>query len=502
MKKISKLKLNNVYESTRKDLRLSSIRVVGLVLGFGLQITFTKVIGIKEYGLYILFSTWTTFLSLLLILGYDKFIIKQLSFYYIQKQNGKLKSTLNKLLLYVSINSLIFLVIVYFLPHEFLIDSLFPKELLRSSWIIIALGAVVVTLFDLLGKVLSAVQKVELNYIRSEILYKCILFVIVLALFFFLREAIGLNIIILGVVIAQIVTLFLLFAFIDRKKFEQYTALKAEKVTIGKENYIFFFTSLNYYIIAQVDKLVIGKYESLETLGVYGLIVTLINIVSFSTIIYQRFLPKISNYILTDNIVGLEQDFKTVSKNSLIIALPFIMFLLVFTDDILLFFGERFTAGTPILRILIWGQLTNFLTGPNGNILVNGRHAKIDFANSVVIVVLTIVLIFFGYKYYGVMGVAAATSFGVMLINIVKVVEVRIFYKIFPYELDNVIMIICAFIAFYSISLLNVNFDNLLFKLSVNFLLGLSITSIPIASLYYLKVGGKYKLKGKELIKK
>ncbi|WP_242918069.1 lipopolysaccharide biosynthesis protein [Pontibacter liquoris] len=487
--------------SMKKDLRLSSIKVIGLILGFGLQLIFTKVIGMKEYGLYVLFASWTSFLSLILIMGYDKFIIKQLSFYYIQKQSGKFKTTLNKLLFYVTINSALFLLVAFLIPQHVLVNSFLPKELLRSSWLIIAGGTVVFTLFDLLGKVLSAVQKVGLSYMRSEIMYKCIWFIVVLGLFFFLRQSIGINIIIVGVIVAQVLTLLILLIFVDREKIQQFIALKKEDIVIGKENYVFFFTSLNYYIIAQVDKLVIGKYESLEMLGVYGLVVTLISIVSFSTIVYQRFLPKISSYIITDKIAELEQDFKTVSKNSLLIALPFIMFLIIFTDDVLLFFGERFTAGTPILRILIWGQLTNFLTGPNGNILVNGRHSKIDFINSIVIVLLTGAMIFFGYKYFGVLGIAAATSIGVMLINLVKVIEVRFFYKIFPYEWDNLFLIMLTFLAFYSVSRLHIGFDNLLLRLAANFALGLMTASVAIISFYYLKAGTRQRLKVGEVVK-
>ena len=73
----------------KKDLRLSSIKVFGLLLGFGLQVFFTKVIGPKEYGLYVLFTTWTNFLSLILILGFDRVIIKQLGYFYIQKKKGE-----------------------------------------------------------------------------------------------------------------------------------------------------------------------------------------------------------------------------------------------------------------------------------------------------------------------------------------------------------------------------------------------------------------------------
>ena len=487
-----KLKLTNLLKKfvsidLKKDLVLSFIKVLGLIVGFGLQVFFTKFIGVKEYGLYVLFTTWTNFLSLVLILGYDRIIIKQLGYFFIQKEKGKFRTILDKLIFFVLLNSLIFLVISFCIPQQFLTGSFFSKDLLRSSWILIAIGTVSFTLFDLHGKVLSATQKVSLSIFRSEVVYKFILFITVILLFFYFRHFVDLNLIVIGVIFSHVLTLFIFVFILDRKKMKQYVSFKKEKISLGKENYVFFFTGLNYYVISQVDKIYLGKVESLETLGVYGLVVTLISISSFSTIVYQRFLPKISNYFQTNNITGLEEEFKVVCRNSIIIALPFIMFLLVYTDDILLFFGEKYTSGTIILRVLIWGQMTNFLTGPCGNLLIHGKHAKADFVNSIVVVVFTIILVILGYKYFGVIGVAAATSFGMMLINIVKMIEVKVFYKIFPYEIKNIIMTLVVFCSFYFIKVININVQNLIGRLFANFSLSLLTAVFAISVLYFLQ---------------
>lgn len=478
----------------KKDLWLSSIKVIGLVLGFALQVFFTKVIGIKEYGLYVLFTTWSNFLSLILILGFDRVIIKQLGYFYIQKERGKFRTMLDKLLRFILLNSAIFLLIAFFIPQQYLTGSFFSKDLLRSSWLLIAAGTVTFTLFDLLGKVLSAAQRVQLTTLRSEVIYKAIVFIAVTLLFFYFRDFSGINIIVIGVIVAHLLTLLVFLFVVDRKKVNQYFTIRKENVSLGRENYVFFFTGINYYVIQQIDKLYLGKVESLETLGVYGLVTTLIGIMSFSTIVYQRFLPKISNYFRTNNIAGLEEDFKTVCRNSLMIALPFMMFILVFTDDILRFFGEQYVSGTIILRVLIWGQMTNFLTGPCGNLLIHGRYSKIDFINSVIVVILTAALIIVGYNYYGVIGVAAAASFGMLLINIVKVIEVKIFYKIFPYEVKNVVITLIVFLSFYFIKMININIPGLMARLFTNFSLSFLTALVAIVILYSLQ-GKRYKYK-------
>lgn len=163
------------------------------------------------------------------------------------------------------------------------------------------------------------------------------------------------------------------------------------------------------------------------------------------------------------------------------------MFLLVFTNDILLFFGEKFTAGTPILRVLIWGQMAHFFTGPNSHLLINGRYAKMVLANSAIIGVLTIVLNIVCYKYYGVIGVAAVTSFGLALINIVTVIEVKIFYKIFPYEFRNILLTLIVFISFYFVKVINIPIPNLIARLFISFSLSLLTAILVIAMVFALQ---------------
>ena len=184
-------------------------------------------------------------------------------------------------------------------------------------------------------------------------------------------------------------------------------------------------------------------------------------------------------------------DFKAIVRNALLIALPLIGFILVFAEDVLLFFGERYVQGALILRVLIVGQMFNYYTGPNGNLLINGRHSKIDFYNTCAILVLSLILNYFGYKLYGVLGVAVATSIGIMLINIVKVIEVKIFYKIFPYEVENILLTIIIVFSFFIIKTLNINIHNLIFKLITNFSLGL-FTAILAGGVLYVFIGKKY----------
>src|SRR5436305_11401034 len=104
------------------------------------------------------------------------------------------------------------------------------------------------------------------------------------------------------------------------------------------------------------------------------------------------------------------------------------------------------------------------------------------------LVILTIILVILGYKYFGVIGVAAATSFGMMLINIVKMIEVKVFYKIFPYEIKNIVLTVIVFCSFYFIKMINLNVQNLIGRLFANFSLSLITAALAVTLIYFFQI--------------
>jgi O-antigen/teichoic acid export membrane protein len=457
----------------KKDIKLVSIRLIGLAIGFASQILFTKLIGIKEYGMYTLFITWTNIFSLVLVLGYDRFIIKELSYLYIEKSYSKFKYVFIKVFIAITINCFIFMIIAFCIPHKVLISTFFPKDLLRSTWIIISLGTIIFTMNQILSKVMLSIEKVEHSFLIFELILKFILFIVVILLFLN-NNMFGINLIIVGALISYLIVFFITI-YINRFEMVRFFKVKSEKINFSRENFLFFTINFNYYLLSQIDKIYIGKVESIEALGVYGLATTLSSLVGFSTVIYSRFLPKISYYLSNNKLERLTTEFKEVVNNALIISLPIIIYIIIFAEDIILFFGEEYIQGANIIRILLLGQVVNYFTGPNGNILINGKqkHSKIDFYNSLVVLILNIIGNILGYKLWGILGVAISTSICIAIINILKVIEIKFIYNIFPYDLQNVIIAILVFVIFRLTKMMNIHCKYLIVQLGINFTVGL-----------------------------
>ncbi len=464
----------------KKDIRLSSIRIVGILLGLVIQILFIKYIGSSEYGVYVLFSSWSNVFSNILILGFDILLVKELSHLFILGEKSRFKYVLNRMLLLISLNCVIFLIIALFVPLKFLKGTLFSNELLESTWILIAVGSVIFTAFQLMGRTFIAIQKVELSFLRSEVVYKFILLFCVLWFFISFRSELGINIILAGAVLSYALTIavFLLF---DINKLRRYNSAVKEKVELGRENYVFFFINITYLLISQIDKMYLGKVASADVLGTYGLAVSLVYMINFSVAGYQRFIPKISYFINTNAIDQLQKEFKVVVRNAIVIALPAMMFLFVFADDVLLFFGPKYVVAANAMRVLIVGQWISFFTGPNSSLLINGKNGRVDLINLIVVLVLTAVLMVIFYRLFGFVGVAVATTTGLAVINIVRVIEVKYFYNIFTFEFENLLLTAIVLGAFYIIRFVGIVPHNIILMLSVNLLAGTLIAVLMTA---------------------
>lgn len=458
----------------KKDIKLSSIRIVGILLGLVIQILFIKYIGSSEYGVYVLFSSWSNVFSNVLILGFDILLVKELSHLFIIGEKSRFKYVLNRMLLLVSLNCAVFLVIALVVPLKFLRSTLFSSDLSESTWMLIAIGSVIFTAFQLMGRSFIAIQKVELSFLRSEVVYKFILLFCVLWFFISFRNELGINIILAGAVLSYALTI-IFFLLFDMNKLKRYNKMPKERVKISKENYVFFFINITYLLISQIDKMYLGKVASVDVLGTYGLAVSLVYIVNFSVAGYQRFIPRISYFINTNAIDQMQREFKVVVRNAIVIALPAMMFLFVFADDVLLFFGSKYVVAANAMRVLIVGQWISFFTGPNSSLLINGKNGRVDLINLIITLILTVIMMIVFYRLLGFLGVAIASTAGLAIINIVRVIEVKYFYNIFTFEYENILLTLIVLGAFFIIRLVGIVPGNLILMLSLNLLAGTMI---------------------------
>ena len=126
--------------------------------------------------------------------------------------------------------------------------------------------------------------------------------------------------------------------------------------------------------------------------------------------------------------------YQTTTRWLLLFNLPVFLTSFLFAKQLLWIFGDDFTTGATSMMILAVGTLAYTSTGVGANILDMTDHPKVNTANAVVMVFITIILNILFVPKWEVVGAAIASAISTVLINIVCLVEVWVLLKMQPYD--------------------------------------------------------------------
>lgn len=128
--------------------------------------------------------------------------------------------------------------------------------------------------------------------------------------------------------------------------------------------------------------------------------------------------------------------FQIVTKWTITFSVPIFWVASLFSVSLLGISGAQFTAAWPLVIAFSIGNMINAGTGAVGYLLLMTGHTKISSLNSLVAVVVNIVLGVLLTPRYGAMGVAFATGLAVAVVNLMRLLQVRLLLKLQPYRLD------------------------------------------------------------------
>ena len=126
--------------------------------------------------------------------------------------------------------------------------------------------------------------------------------------------------------------------------------------------------------------------------------------------------------------------YQTTTRWLVMFNLPIFLTSVLFAQPLLWIFGDDFTTGTTSMMILACGTLVYTCTGLGANILDMTDHPKVNTANSVIMVLVTIGLNLLLIPRFGVIGAATATALSTAVVNLICMVEVWYLLHMLPYN--------------------------------------------------------------------
>ncbi|MBN1797226.1 MAG: oligosaccharide flippase family protein [Spirochaetales bacterium] len=362
--------------SIRFNISVSlALKVVNLLLSFGLSILYARVLGKAEYGVYTFILSMIGMADVSESLGLTALITRETAVG-IHSETAQIKGFLIRTFqafLVVSFSTSIVLGIIAFIQPN-------PDYHLPIIIIIIAFSTIPCTAFlKFNSSVLRGLHRIIESQLPEQIIRPLFIGLSLLALQLFISPGNvtafhSLILVALNGIIAILFTLTLLTRSLPKDFFKVKPIYENKKIL--KDAWPYTLSSFLGSVIHNIDFIILGILTDNGTLGVFKIIV-----------VGSRFISLVMyaiNTVLGPSVAKLHAENKTaklqrmISKNlvfGFFLTLPILLFNIIFGKFFLAtVYGAEYTVGYYSLIIISLGQFFDAVTGPSGMILKMTKH--------------------------------------------------------------------------------------------------------------------------------
>ncbi len=407
-----------------------------IVFMFAASVVITRTIGADLFGKFQISQSVFQVLGVFAVFGLNTGMVRLTSKYVTRKEPSAVKGTLfSGMLISLSFSAVIVLLVVALAP---IIGRLaFPN--VESVDLVIRcqiLGLPFFALMMVLNGYSQGLKTLKYSVLVELIARPVIRLAAIVVLFLLGLRLFG---VVFGAVFSYVAVTLLAFYFARKISPFDFKATRIGLVT--RELFCYslplVFARFMNTLITKSTTLIVGFFRDATSTGLFGAAALLSSFISLSLISFGKiFAPIISELWEENDLAQLEATFKTVTKWIFSLGLPIFLVFVLFAPALLRIFGDAFSGASTPLRLLSVGEMVNAAVGPIGFVLSMTGRQKLNLVNSIVLACLHIALNIFMIPKYGIAGAGLATSISLGLLNIVRVIEVKILYGFTPFRKD------------------------------------------------------------------
>jgi O-antigen/teichoic acid export membrane protein len=182
------------------------------------------------------------------------------------------------------------------------------------------------------------------------------------------------------------------------------------------------------------DTLLLGVLTNAKDVGVYNVSTRIVTLAVFVMApINAAFAPHIAHLHHTGQREQLGRTYAAATGWIVRLSLPAFVVLVVFPRDLLRLFGHNFGTGATVAAVLAVGQLVNAATGPCGTLLNMSGRVRVNMVDSICVLALNVALNLVLIPRLGVLGAAIAWSVSLALVNLTRLLQVRLLMGVTPF---------------------------------------------------------------------
>ncbi|WP_179344633.1 MATE family efflux transporter [Winogradskyella ursingii] len=411
--------VNRIKENPliKKSLKVLLIRVLGVVLFFGLSLFITNYYSASNVGAYDFSKSILSLFGTFCLLGMNESIIYYSGYLKGKKIIGSLFVIHKKMVLILLSISLLIL-LVYNLWSFSLVDKFFDTPdinvlILKTFSILFFYGITILNIDTLRG-----LNMIELSeYLRN--IFRFIFFLIAVVLFHFFQIKVEIvDVFLLNFIFLALITSLILLSV--KSQFKRVTRIK--NISFKKiflRSYPMSVSLVSLLLMQSVDVIILKKYNDYDVIAHYSIaikITTAISLVLSS--VNAVYAPKIAEMFSLRKFEELKIQLKASTRLIFILTIPIIIFLFLFSNFILKLFGKEYMNASTTLLVLLVGQSINAFCGSVGMYFNMTGKQNVYQIILVLAFVINLILNLILIPKYNMIGAALATSFSLILWNI------------------------------------------------------------------------------------
>lgn len=423
---ISTIKKNARY--AKKSGIVFIYRILGMLLAYVTMLYITNQYGAEIFGRYSISLTLWQLATLLFSLGLPNAIVKLTADHRFFENGTPLNQYLNKSARILILSGAACSFILFF-SKEWLASTVFKDIALipyfRYMSVFIALGV-----FHLF---LSEFLRGRKFFAKYALFYYVLPYAISIPLLYLfhtlkLHES---NIILAYVL--SICILAIILAFYYPKRLTPIGLPQSNKDLL-RLSFPLLLSAAFIFISNWTDIFMLGIMASKSEVGIYNVAyklasISLIVISAVNTVLA----PKISELYSRNDISTISIEIKRSTWMITAATIPIFLILVIFSKEILSFFGDEFVQGQKLLIVVSVGLLFNALSGSVGQVMSMTSHQK-ELRNFTLISAATNILLnYFLIKSQGALGAALASVSSNVLLNVMCIVYVKRKFNFFTF---------------------------------------------------------------------
>ncbi len=401
------------------------IRIGGQIMGFLMSFVIAHYYGAQGLGNFVLAITILRIFTLLAKLGLDTTSVRFIASFVKQKKWQSISLFRQKVLLLMSITSVICSVIMYFLSASIsvLIDVQI-EYLQMASFFVLPMAFFVLHYQSLKG--LKRIAEFSFFYRMSQATFTIISIYIISI--FIKDDNVPIYAYLSALLIVSLLS-FISYRFWFYKKIE----VDAEEIIddLGINNILKISVPLMLaqsvqFIMAWTDKLMIGNMMDAEHVAIYGVAFRFSMMVSITLMAINSIAaPKFAEKFAINDLNSMAKIAMQSAKIIFWTTLPLASILLIFPKFFMGLYGSEFLIGFETLRWLIIGRLVNAISGSVGNLMQMSGQQNIYMGILLVGAIINVGLNLFFIPKYGINGAAFASVASLSFWNLSMVYMVK-----------------------------------------------------------------------------